>query len=91
MTESVTVATIECLVRTLDVVDQTVEEQQQRQQEHHHTDGTASVELNLLRELNGGEEQQVVKMTQNKVSWWIISRSIIEIIIQHPITGSEKR
>lgn len=91
MTESATVTTIECLVRTLDVVDQTVEEQQQRQQEHQHTDGTASVELNLLRELKDGEEQQVVKMTQNKVSWWIIFRSRIEVIIRNPITGSEKR
>lgn len=64
MTEGAAATAIECLDNTLDVVDQAEKEQQQ----HHEQEGTTILELNLLKGHESGEEQQVVKMTQNKVS-----------------------
>lgn len=67
MTEGAAAKAIECLDSTLDVVDQTVEEQQQQEHEQDQPEGTTILELNLLNKHEGGEDQQVVKMTQNKV------------------------
>lgn len=67
MTEGATATAIECLDSTLDVVDQTVEEQQQQLGQDHQPEGTTILELNLLKAHKDGEEQQVAKMTQNKV------------------------